>query len=197
MASILAKAQACMGESEQQKKVQQVVDNSVLGNYSPSKGKKTFFTPAEAAGKFKQILETEIESYGSTTSKEFKAGGLGKTAVSTLTDLTVDDTVVSAPSKVGKNRYTIGISFSGDLHRDSLVPKLYDGVDNIAALLNNGYSAGRRVYGIWKGHNDDKRMGSLTDRAPSEFVDYAVRNFMATCAKKYGVINIEVNDIYE
>ena len=47
---------------------------------------------------------------------------------------------------------TIYIYFGGDLHRESLYSEGYDGVDNIIAVLNNGYNAKGYVYGWWEGH---------------------------------------------
>lgn len=58
--------------------------------------------------------------------------------------------------------------------RDSLVPKQYpDGAEDMAALMNNGYTAGNRVFGVWH----DKKIGSLIHRDGHHFVQQAIDDF--------------------
>lgn len=82
--------------------------------------------------------------------------------------------------------------FGGDLHRDSLDnDEGYEGIDNIVALFNNGYSAKDYVYGWWDGHSptgsallrsatpgeDFAWVRSKKDRAPLHFIQKAIDDF--------------------
>lgn len=182
--SILGKAKKYMGRADAQKRIEKVVDNVMLNFVS--KSGNTLFNPSDAAQRFIEVLQDEIHSHAGMTVSD---GGLGATAVESLTRLEH-----GSPVKVGKNSYQISISFSDNLHRDSLYSSGYpDGVENIAALLNTGYTADKRVYGTWHG----KKIGSLQDRSGARFIESAIRTFMANDAKNYGVVDIEVDDIYK
>ena len=181
MESILAKAKACTNTSQFQQKVQQKADVLIRegGVAQTSSGRMVTISGMQmAAAKFIEVLQNEIESSG--------------IAIADAISLTRSD-----PYKVGTNKYQIQVSFTGDLHRDSLVAGKYDGaddgVDNIIALFNNGYSAGNTVYGIWHG----EQIASLPTRPGIHFIASAVRNYMANYASEYGVIDIEVNPIYK
>lgn len=177
MESILAKAKACTNTSQFQQKVQQKTDALIRegGVAQTSSGRMVTISGMQmAAAKFIEVLQNEIASSG--------------IAIADAISLTRSD-----PYKVGTNKYQIQVSFTGDLHRDSLVPEKYGGVDNIIALFNNGYSAGNTVYGIWHG----EQIASLPTRPGIHFIASAVRNYMANYASEYGVIDIEVNPIYQ
>lgn len=189
MDSILAKAKACMNSAQFKNQVEQKTDSIIMagGAIQTGSGKAiTIAGASQAAAKFIEVLQKEIESLGAGGA--YSNGNLGNTAIDALTQLEH-----GGVHKVGKNKYQIGVWFAGDLHRDSLAPDEYSGIDNIAALLNNGYSAGHTVYGVWHGDN----IASLTQRDGAHFIDSAVRNYMANYASEYGVISIEVADIYE
>lgn len=197
MSSILNKAKKCITQTNMQKKIENIVDGVFLGE-TGSHVHETFpgafhhHTTNEAATKFIEVLQNEIESLGVSDDGDFSSGNLGSTAVSALTKLNH-----GTPIKVGKYKYLVEIYFAEDLHRDSLVPDKYDGIDNIAALLNSGYKAGNAVYGIWSGHNSDQPITSLTRREGAHFIESAIRNFMANYAAEYGVIEIGINDAYK
>lgn len=57
----------------------------------------------------------------------------------------------TAPQKSGEG-YSVSISLGGDKSRPSLYPVKYGGVDNIVALMNNGYSTSHDVWGEWHGN---------------------------------------------
>ena len=58
--------------------------------------------------------------------------------------------------------------------RESLIPNDYpDGAEDMAALMNNGYTADKQVYGIWHG----KKTASLTARPVKHFVQQAISDF--------------------
>ncbi len=76
----------------------------------------------------------------------------------------------SEPVKTIGGGYEVIVRFSRDaLHRDSLYEDRYEGIDNIVALLNNGYRASNYVYGWWDGH---KPTGAATQRSSLDS-DYA------------------------
>lgn len=176
MNSILEKARACIDAGELQKKVEDKINSLIVngGVVSTSGGKAiTIGGASAAAAKFIEVLQNEIGS-----------------------DIAISSTISlshGSPVKVDTNRYQIDIWFSDNLHRDSLVPSRYKGVDNIVALFNNGYSAGNTVYGIWHG----EEIASLKERTGMHFIDSAVRNYMANYASEYGVIDVNVNPIYK
>ena len=101
--------------------------------------------------------------------------------------------------------YEIHLSFSGDLHRDSLENDLgYEGIDNIVALFNNGYHARNYVYGWWDNHKatgdgvlrsgyDSKfaYVRSRKEREALRFIQQAVINFNANYGTEYGVTAVE------
>lgn len=134
----------------------------------------------EAGEKFKSILEKEIAS----------SPNLSPDAVSSISNIKV-----SNPVKVKNNLYRVGVSFSGDLHRPSLAPSLYpNGIENIVALLNNGYNASDYVYGNWNG---SKRIRSLIKREGAHFAQNSVRIFESEYGAKYNIQNIKINDSFK
>lgn len=186
MQSILKKAQAVMNTNAKQKEVSQLVDKIMLGSFTLSTSKTGMIhTPEEAADKFISVLRQEILSHAGTNAAN---GDLGATAIEALSDLNF-----TAPKNIGGNRYQIEIYFENDLGRESLAPSSYpDGIQNIAALLNTGYSAGHVVRGVW--HGEDAL--SLRQRSGTHFIDNAIRDFMGNYAVDYGVLDITPNEIY-
>lgn len=195
MNSIIKKAKKRIEQRDMQKQIENLIDGVFLGTL----GKMSFssnnalckHTPYEAATKFIDVLQKEIESLGGISRDDFANGNLGETAISTLTKLNH-----GSPVKVGKFKYMIDVNFTEDLHRDSLDSK-YEGIDNIAALLNNGYEARGTVYGIWIGHHNNQIISGIQIRDGAKFIESAIRNFMSNYAMDYGVIDIQVNDIYK
>lgn len=142
----------------------------------------------EAAQKFVDILQKSIMA---SAGENYASGDLGTAAIQALLSLNFN---TGTPYKQGNN-YIINISFDGDKHRESLAPAQYDGVDNIVALLNSGYSAGHTVYGVWKGHTDGT-IPSLTKRGGAHFIEQAVNEFMRNYAHYYDIKDVQVSDIY-
>jgi hypothetical protein len=186
--SILKKAQAAVTSDSVQTRIDNVVDGIVFGTHK-AESKNTIQPIRDAAYKFTDVLFKEINSCAGSVPA---VGQLGPTAISALSNINID-----SPVKTGKYRYEIGVSFSGVLNRDSLDPSYFTaGIDNIAALLNNGYSAASTVYGVWLNHSP-WNIQSLTSRSGAHFIDNAVSSFQTGHAPKYGVINIDVDDIYK
>lgn len=102
----------------------------------------------------------------------------------------------------------IYIYFGGDLHRDSLYSEGYDGIDNIVALLNNGYHARNYVYGWWEGHSptgdnsyrsggfdsNDAWVRSRKDRNGLGFIQQAVQDFNGNYGADFNVTAIAGDD---
>lgn len=193
--SILKKAQACMNTPEKKAEASAKIDAYMMsrvglsfGSLHGSGGKAPPKPPSLAAGKFIEILEKEIQSH---VGGSYASGGMSQAAMAALSNISH-----SEPYRVG-DTYYVDVFINGDLSRPSLAPEHYDGIDNIAALLNNGYTASHRVYGVWEGHSiGDERIASLTSRGGAHFVQQAVRDFMSNYASEYGVINIQVSDVY-
>lgn len=192
MKSILDKAKACTASAKFQRQIEAKTDEIVLtGGGKGLAGKAiTIGGASMAAAKFIEVLQNAIRDL--EASSGFAEGKLGHTAVSALEKLEH-----GSPRKIGKNKYQIEVWFSGNLHRDSLAPDEYDGIDNIAALLNKGYTANQPVYGVWMGHSGSFNIASLPQRSGAQFIQNAVRNYMANYANEYGVLDIKIDDIYE
>lgn len=103
----------------------------------------------------------------------------------------------SSPIKRKDGSFEVKVAFdAGVLHRESLYYDEYDGIDNIVALLNNGYHARNHVYGWWDGHKDTPRnpyvdtdswIRSKKDREALNFMQAAVAEFNSSYGEKYDV----------
>lgn len=192
MKSIMEKAVKATNTSKFQKQIEAKTDEFALTGNGGGKANTVGGMPASpllAAAKFIEVLRNEIRSLEATSG--FADGKLGATAVEALSQLDH-----GTPYKVGKYKYEIPVWFENDLRRDSLCPDEYDGIDNIAALLNSGYDAGHVVYGIWL-HHSPFNIPSLQHRSGVHFIENAIRDYMGNYASDYGVTNIEVDDIYK
>ncbi len=100
---------------------------------------------------------------------------------------------VSAPREGPDGTYSVEIYFTDDLHRDSLEPENYGGVNNVVALLNNGYDehpAMEHVWGYWHGVH----IHGLTQRTGLRFIQQAVHEFNSVYGAKYGVTAVAGED---
>lgn len=176
--SILAKADKCMKTPDKKKEIQKVVD-SKMSNKEINKIKA-------AANRFVEILKRCIDDCSGIN---FANGSLGNTAISALKNIEVGEVSKSH----GNNVYSIPINFVGSRSRKSLDPDKYtQGIEDIVALLNNGYSADGSAFGVWQGHTD-KPIHSFRDRKGAYFIENAIHQFMSNEASVYGVIDIKVN----
>lgn len=191
--SILSKAQSCMNRTDKQREVQAKVENYMMSRIgfvfgSGGGGGRLPKPPSLAAGKFIEVLRSEISSHAGGS---YASGGMGPSAIAALGELDHGE-----PYKVG-DKYYIDVYFDSELGRPSLAPQRYDGIDNLAALLNNGYTTAHTVYGVWESHSiGDERIASLTSRGGAHFIQQAVRDFMGNYAAEYGVLEIQVSDVY-
>lgn len=197
MDSILAKAKKATSSASFQKKIDEKIDSIVTGRSSNGSGNRGGGTsasnppPPDAAKKFIEVLQNEIKSHAISEGGGFSSGKLGESAIDALIKLDY-----GAPIKLSKRLYQIAVWFTEDLGRESLAPDRYKGIENIAALLNSGYTAGHRVYGVWNGHGDE-RIASIVKRDGAHFIENSIRNFLEDYAKEYGVTNIEVDEVYK
>lgn len=92
---------------------------------------------------------------------------------------------IDSASEESDEFYYVGISMSDNAKRQSVQPEKYDGVHNIVALFNTGYSANGRVYGYWESANKD--IWTLQHREGLRFIQQAIDRFNSTYAKEYNV----------
>lgn len=92
------------------------------------------------------------------------------------------------------SQYKLDITFKDDLSRMSLLitsgknkgKRTGDGIDNIVSLFDTGYSAEKRVYGVWDGHGEET-IGSLTHRDGLHFMSETVNAFNREWGALYNV----------
>lgn len=197
--SIMSKAMGYMETPEMKTKVREFTDSILLGKIRVS-GKGAMKAPKtveDAAAKFIEVLYNELNSH---IGADYVNGEFSALARDALSDLDY-----GKPYRVG-DEYYIGVYFNTDLHRKSLEPTKYGGIDNIAALLNSGYLARNYVYGVWTDHMGDrstdvhgrtKKIPSLRERAGTHFVEQAIADFMGNYATEYNVLSITPSEDYE
>lgn len=99
------------------------------------------------------------------------------------------DIAVGSPNINGLSA-EIGLSFSSNLHRNSLVPAKYTGVDDIVNLFEHGWSARGTVRGVWHGREVWSRRsrpaGSMLKSAVAAFNASAPAGVKATLNGPYG-----------
>ena len=78
------------------------------------------------------------------------------------------------------------VYFADDLHRESLQPERYDGVDNIVAVLNNGYDRHENMAKVW-GEWHDMRNHGMVERTGLRFIQRAVDTFNGNYGSEYNV----------
>ena len=82
-----------------------------------------------------------------------------------------------------------------DTHRDSLYEKKYpEGVDNIYALLNNGYDEiSHDVWGTWHG----VRVFGRKQRDATHFMKQGVEDFVSKFNGEYDIIDVSISGEYQ
>jgi hypothetical protein len=176
MSSILAKAQSYMGSGDGKQLTNSLICKVMLGLHA-MKGTSPNL-PEEAAKKFIEVLQNEINSCG------LSAGAID--AISNLEH--------TATQRTGENTYVIGVYFAGNLSRPSLDEAKYGGINNLAALFNNGVDHTMHpIQGEWHG----SEIWSRTTIPGTHFVDSAIRNFMSSYASKYNVTDISVSEAFQ
>lgn len=194
--SIKNKAKKCMASDEKKKEIWRKTDSymkhgiPVSINYENNHSQQG---PAiEAASRFVRSIKQEI-TYDINNSTDARNGGVGEAGKGLLRTLISNDTIdYEDPYRVN-NLYYIHIFFGDDLHRDSLYPEKYSGIDNIAALLNAGYTARKSVSGLWHG----RRIRSLAHRRGLHFADRAINDFIGNYGARFGIVDVLPNTSYK
>lgn len=139
MSSIMSKVNAYMESDEGKNRSQAVVDQYV------KQGKRV-----TAAGS-KVLTTAEMTDLSNKLAAQVAAMANGYVAES-VSGL-IETLTPGKPVQVGPLEYSIELTFTGNKHRDSLQPQNYSGIDNIIALMNNGYDApnAKYVQGYWHG----------------------------------------------
>lgn len=138
----------------------------------------------EAANDMKEILYDHIHSDGNRN-PNYPA---------VIDTFKKSDIIVGTYYIDADNKAKIEVGFDeSKLHRDSLVPGDFDGIDNIVLLHMTGYHAEKAVYGVWLEHGFGS-MKSATDRDPNDFMKRAIDEFN----KKYkGKAHAELKGKYD
>lgn len=186
--SVKQKVKERLEQPDMVKKMDSWVDEKMLSDRTVYMRNGTVMpTPVEAASKFISVLWLTISALRSPDG--YSPGLLGPAAIEALSDIDY-----TSPHKIGRGRYSIGIYFVNDMSRMSLYPEKYDGIDNIAALLNNGFGPTRgSVYGVWHG----KHIEGLRKRVGAGFMQQARSDFLGNYGSDLGVETINFDDLYE
>lgn len=169
----MSKAKACMNSPKKKQEVRKIIDGVISGRIVIENMSGTR-TPARAAEKFIEVLKDTINS-----------SGLSAGAASAISELSHGD-----PVETGEFTYKIKVYFSGDLHRPSLDPGTYGGIDDLAELFDVGVDHHMQpVHGQWHGHETWSRTVILG----AHFIEQAVSTFMGSYAAEYHVKNITIN----
>lgn len=153
-------------------------------------GSTSFKTKAGAAseGQAMLIVSEAGESLANSISQAIVSNLNSGGAVAAVGSVSVE-----SPRKIGYGEYSIGVNIEQQF-RPSLVPEKYGGVDDMAALFNNGYVAANPVFGIWHG----RPTRSVTIRVGAGFVGKGVYNYLTThTGDKYKILDIDISDRFE
>lgn len=168
MASITAKVNKYMASAAHKKAVDAEIDKEAPRIVS------------EAADYFIDVMRSAIASSG----------------VSANVAAAISDMSHGAPIKIGSGQYTIYIDFSNNLYRPSLDPAHYGGINNLAALYNNGAKGGekmKQVHGVWHG----KEYWSNPVIPERNFVQSAINTFMSAYGGEFKSVIITPSSIYK
>lgn len=177
LASISQKCKEWSETPEGKRRMKAVVDRLVADGATTTAAGGRILSETDmytAAAKLIGVLQSTAQSYGLPASimRHF------------------DSISCSEVKKMPDGSSCIFVYFGEDLHRDSLYSDGYDGVDNIIAVLNNGYHASNYVYGDWDGHaptgesvldgrsiDTSAFIRSRKDREGLGFIQQAVQDF--------------------
>lgn len=187
ISSIMGKVKSYSASKEGKRRMSNVIDEYISSGKDVTAGGSKLISDKsmnEAAEKLRSILLSTAQSSGLPMSVLKHIEGLQCSNVVRHSDGTCE----------------MFIYFGGDLHRDSLYADGYDGVDNIVAVLNNGYHARDYVYGDWDTHSptgesvfDGRSIDSSAyirsrkDREGLHFIQQAVADFNGNYGADYNV----------
>lgn len=181
--NIETKVHRRLSEKDMKERMEHKADELML---SPVPGAgRNIRTVKDAGQKYAEVLHSAIEARGAGSGLGTQRP-LGETALDALSHIDI-----TSGSKIGRLTYQIGVYFKSNMHRNSLLPEFFDGIDNIAALLNNGYSkTNSSVYGLWHG----KHIEGLRSREGAHFMQDAKLEFGSSYGSEYGIIDIKIDE---
>ena len=194
---ILDKAKKFSNTGRFKQKKDRIVTGALLGRITLGEGSNlsnNIENANSAADKFIAVLRDEI---GRHIGGKYSEGQFSELAQDAL-DSENNPITHSAPYSDGDRVY-VDIMFTDERKRQSLDPSSYEhGIDNIVALLNNGYVANGAVLGDWVDHKNIKHEDtySVRRRGGAHFIDQAVIDFWGNYAADYNVVDIKVADEY-
>lgn len=109
------------------------------------------------------------------------AAGVPGSVMAALASTVIEGPAVAETGDGFTIRYNISIP--GNLERASWYPDGYDGINNIAALFDTGYTASHHVYGII----DGKRVPSRIHRDAMNYLQSAADDFNARYGSTYNM----------
>lgn len=177
--SIMSKVKAWAKSEQGRERIKECVGKYVEYDVRNTKAGSKIVTEKmmkEAADKFMEILLDTAAAY------DLPASVIQN----------ISDSRRTGPEDCGDGKMAVSFVFGADdesLHRESIVPDEYDGVNNIIAILNNGYEAHDFVYGDWHSLStgETKHIQSLEKRKGIYFIQEAVRTFNFNYGKQYNV----------
>lgn len=133
----------------------------------------------EIAAKARKQAEEAGNAMVSCVDQAISSSGLTGGAIAAIGDASVDS--ISESARFADSiKFKVGVSI-GQQSRPSLDPGKYGSVNDMAALFNNGYSAGGTVRGVWHG----MVITSLPFRPPTYFAQHAVDAFNSQYGAAY------------
>ena len=194
MKLIMKKAEAYAQSPEGKARMKECIDNYAANGINKTAAGDKIITESEmrrAAEKLIGVLRSTAQSYALPASVMRHFDNLKCSEIHTMPD----------------GSSIIYVYFGDDLHRDSLYSDKYDGVDNIVALLNNGYHAKNYVYGYWEGHaptgeslldgrsiDTSAYIRSRKDREGLHFIGQAIQDFNGNYGTDYNVTAVAGED---
>ena len=181
MSSIMGKVKAFSESPEGKRRIKECLEKYKKEGRTVTEAGSVLFndeTMLEAAGKFINVLKDAArDALLPTVRDEESLDSVMKH---------FDSLDYSAPVKMPDGSAVIYVYFKDDLHRDSLQPDKWDGVENIIAVLNNGYDKHEnmgKVWGVWHG----ARVHALTERTGLRFIQQAIMDFNGNYGSEYNV----------
>lgn len=194
MASIMQKIEAYSHSREGRQRIKECVERYAAEGIKVTAAGSRVITETdmwEAASKMIGVLRSTAQSYDLPESVMRHFNSLDCSSIYRMPD----------------GSSVIYVYFEDDLHRNSLCPEDYNGVDNIIALLNNGYHAKNYVYGSWDGHHsvgesvlDGRSIGSSAyirsrkDREGLHFIQQAIQDFNGNYGTDFSVTAVAGDD---
>lgn len=167
-----------------------VIAEKINSYVKSTSGKKKIYEKLQSMDKentdIAKSLAGLLGEYIAYTAEEYE---LPRSVINLVTQ--IEYSVGTVVKKKNERAVEIGMHFTGDLYRMSLSKEdgrtTGDGIDNIIALFNNGYTARKSVKGIWHGHEELGTINSVKHRDPTNFLQDAINDFINDYAGEYNI----------